>query len=385
MDLQVSPVFYANYASNKRYVVNQGGMRSSKTFSILQTIIVKYILKNKGLVIDIARKTQAELRDSVMRDFFKILESFEGGIRMPNQTKTGLQYRINGNTVSFIGIDKPQKKRGPQRDILFVNEANGITLDDWVQLAGRTSGQIFIDYNPSEYFWVNEQILEKDSSKFDLIKSSYLDSYDFLDQWQIDEIENLINIDEYYYRVYVLGELAIMKGKIYNNYKLIEPSEYDDLFEDERFYGLDFGYEHATSLMEIKLSAEQVFEREVYHETHKLDDDLIRWMLEHNISQTNPIYADHAYPASIRKLRDAGFNVHNANKDVRDGIRFCQSLKRNICKSSVHYIKAINQYKFKQTADGLVIEEPVKINDDPLDSMRYGEFSHLRKRILSFV
>jgi len=385
MDLQVSPVFYANAASNKRYVVNQGGMRSGKTYSILQNIIIKYILKNKGLVIDIARKTQAELRDSVMRDFFKILESFEGGIRMPNQTKTGLQYRINGNTVSFIGIDKPQKKRGPQRDILFVNEANGITLDDWIQLAGRTSGQIYIDYNPSEYFWVNEQILEKDSSKFDLIRSTYLDNYDFLEQWQIDEIENLINIDEYYYRVYVLGELAIMKGKIYNNYKLIEPSEYDELFEDERIYGLDFGYEHATSLMEIKISAEQVYEREVYHETHKLDDDLVRWMLEHNISQTNPIYADHAYPASIRKLRDAGFNVHFAKKDVRDGIRFCQALKRNICKSSTHYIKAINQYKFKQTADGLVIEEPVKINDDPLDSMRYAEFTHLRKKVMSFA
>jgi phage terminase large subunit len=386
MDTYISPVCLANINSNKRYVVNQGGMRSGKTFGILEAIILKYILKGRGLIIDIARKTQAELRDSVVRDFFNIIQKYEGGLRIPNRTKTGLQYKINGNEVSFIGIDKPQKKRGPQRNILFLNEANGVTLDDWVQLSGRTSGQIYLDFNPSEYFWVNEQILEKDSSKYDLIQSTYLDNYDFLEQWQREEIENLINVDDYYYKVYVLGELAIMKGKIYNNYRLIEPSEYDDLFEDEKFYGLDFGYEHATSLMEIKYCAEQVYDREIYHETHKMDDDLIRWMQEHNISQTLPIYADHAYPASIRKLRDAGYNVHKANKDVKDGIRFCQALKRNICKSSTHYIKSINKYKFKQTADGVVIDfEPVKIDDDPCDAARYGEFTHLRKRIMSFV
>lgn len=358
---------------------------SGKTWGILENIIVKYILKNKGLVIDIARKTQAELRDSVMRDFFKILEKYEGQLRIPNMTKTGLQYKIGGNYVSFIGIDKPQKKRGPQRDLLFINEANGITLDDWVQLSGRTSGQIFIDFNPSEYFWVNEQILEKDSSKFDLIQSTYLDNYDFLEQWQREEIENLINIDEYYYRVYVLGELAVMKGKIYEKYNLIEPSEYNELFEDEKFYGLDFGYEHATSLMEVKYCMEQVYEREVYHETKKFDEDLIRWMQHNEISQTAPIYADPANASAIHKLRDAGYNVYLAKKDVRDGIRFCQGLKRNICKSSVHHIKSINQYKFKQTSDGIVIEEPVKINDDSVDAARYAEFTHLRKKILEFV
>lgn len=383
MDLQVSPVFLKNAESNKRYVVNQGGMRSGKTYSILQTLILKYALKSKGLFIDVARKTQAELHDSVVRDFFKILDTLP--IRnKPKQVQSKLSYQVHGNTFSFIGIDKPQKKRGPQRDLLFINEANGITLDDWVQLSGRTGGQIFLDYNPSEYFWINELILEKDSSKFDLIRSTYLDNYDFLPAWQVQEIENLISIDDFYYKVYVLGELAIMKGKIYNGYTLIEPSEYDELYEDEKFYGLDFGYENATSLIEVKWCNEKVYEREMYRATHKYDSDLLRWMNENNISQTADIYADPANSAGISLLRDSGYNIRHANKAVWDGIRFCQGLKRFICKSSIAYIKEINSYKFKQTSNGEIIEEPVKINDHCVDAMRYSEFTHLAKRFMPY-
>lgn len=388
MDLQVSPLFIKIFNAIKRFIICQGGARSGKTYSILQVLILKYCInkhtRRKGLIIDIVRKTQTELRSTVMVDFFEILEKM--GIYNPkNHNKTNLEYRLNGNLFRFIGLDKAQKKRGSKRNILYINEANGLTIEDFIQLSMRCEDQIYIDFNPSEYFWVNEHIMEKRADDFDFIHSTYLDNYDFLTYDQIKDIENLINIDEYYYRVYVLGELAIMKGKIYKNYRLIEPQEYDDLFEDEKFYGLDFGYEHATSLMEIKYCAEQVYEREIYHEVHKLDDDLLRWMLERNISQTNPIYADPAMASSIRKLRDNGFNVHLAKKDVRDGIRFCQSLKRNICKSSIHHIKSMNQYKFKQTSDGLVIEEPVKINDDSCDAQRYGEFTHLRKKIMSFV
>lgn len=384
MDLEVSPIFVKNLNANKRYVVNQGGMRSGKTYSILQVLIIKYLLRHRGLVVDIARKTQAELRGTVIVDFFKILEDLPGIKNPPVQTKTGLEYKLNGNLIRFIGLDKAQKKRGAGRDILYINEANGLTLEDWVQLSGRCRGQIYIDFNPSEHFWVNDLILEKSEEKFDLIHSTYLDNYDFLPKWQIEEIENLINIDDFYYKVYVLGMLAIMKGKIFTGYEIIEDYIYDELFEDETFYGLDFGYEHATSLIEIKYADEKVYERERYHETHKHVEHLIEWMEDNGISKSAAIYADPAVPASIRKIQAAGFNVHKAKKDVKDGLMFCQALKRSICKSSTHHIRSMGKYKFKQTASGEILDwEPVKIEDDSCDAMRYGEFTHLRKQIIT--
>jgi phage terminase large subunit len=319
----------------------------------------------------------------VVQDFIDIIESL-GLTGIIKRNKTKHIFRVNGNTIRFLGMDKAQKKRGSKRDILYINEANGITLEDFVQLKIRTSGQIFIDFNPSEYFWVNDQILEKPNdgaNKHYLIKSTYKDNYDFLTYEQIKEIEGLIEIDDFYYQVYTLGNLAVMKGKIYNRQRLIEPEVYDMVDYEELYYGLDFGFDHYTSLIECKWAQEQAYERERYHERGKYDDDLVQWMLDNDISMTAPIYADPAYPASIAKLRDAGFNVRKAKKDVIDGIRYCQGLIPNICKSSVHYIRSRNKYKWRQRSNGEIIEgEPVKIEDDPVDAERYAQYSH-RKQI----
>lgn len=396
-DFPVSPVFVVNQKAFQattldpetghiihkyRYIVNQGGTRSGKTYSILQIIII-YVLTHRGKIIDIVRKTHAELAETVVQDFVDIIEGL-GLTDVIKRNKTKHIFRVNGNTIRFLGMDKAQKKRGSKRDILYINEANGITLEDFVQLKIRTTEAIFIDYNPSEYFWVNDQILEKENNRENrhiLFKSTYLDNYDFLSYEQIKEIETLINIDEFYYQVYTLGNLATMKGKIYSKQILIDPEEYDVVDYDELYYGLDFGFEHFTSLLECKYAQENYYERERYHKQHKTDDDLVAWMLDNDISMTAPIYADPAYPASIRKLKEAGFNVRRARKDVIDGIRFCQGITPRICKSSVHYIRSRNKYKWRQKTDGTVLEgEPVKIDDDPVDAMRYAHYTH-RKRI----
>lgn len=377
MNLRVSPVFWANLRSNTRYTVNEGGARSGKTYSILQVLI--YIaLSNKGKIIDIVRKTQRELRDTVMIDFFEILNSM-GLYNARQHNRTNLEYVLNGNLFRFIGLDKAQKKRGSKRHILYCNEANGLTLEDWIQLSIRTTERIFIDYNPSEEFWVDKQVIDRGPEKTTLIHSTYLDNYDFLPKEQIEEIENLIKVDDFYYQVYALGKRAPLKGKIYTKLNKITEQVYDDVFEDVKFYGLDFGYEHATVLTEIKWAAEQTWEKAVYFEKHKTDDQLIEWMNKEGISQTLSICADPAYPASIAKLRDAGYQVRKAKKDIRDGIHFCQAIKRNIVDTPNDYYKQNNMYKYRQTPDGHVIEEPVKRDDDAPDAFRYGAYTTLRE------
>lgn len=376
LDLRVSPVFYRNLHAKHKIVINQGGMRSGKTYSILQLILL-YCFRNTGKIIDIVRKTQAELWTTALLDWIEILD-VNNLYTSKIHHKTKNEFYINGNLIRFLGLDKAQKKRGAKRHLLYINEANGITLEDWIQLKGRCMGKIYIDYNPSEYFWLNEHVIEK-RDDFDFIKSTYLDNYDFLTPDNIKEIEDLINIDDYYYKVYVLGELAIMKGKIYEKYDFIPPTEYDRLEADETIYGLDFGYDHAMVLMETKLRDGAVFERQRYFQKKKTDEHLIEEMIKGDISMTDDIYADPAGASSIFKLQEAGFNVRRAKKNVQEGIRFCQQLKRTICQDSTDYIKQINRYKWKQTADGIILPEPAKIEDDGPDAMRYGEFTHLRK------
>jgi len=376
--MKVSPVFLANARANTRYVVNEGGTRSGKTYSILQTLINKHALTKRGQIIDIVRKTRREIVDTVLPDFLDITKAM-GLYSDRNYHETKLNYTLNGNLFRFLGLDKAMKKRGSKRDILFVNEANGLDLEDWIQLTIRLSGQAYLDYNPSEDFWLDDAVLNQDPSRFTLIKSTYLDNYDFLPPSQITEIENLINIDDFYYQVYTLGKRASLKGKIFTKLHKITDAAYDDVFEDIKFYGLDFGFEHHTVLVEIKWAAEQCFERCLYMETHKTDDELIKWMVDNNVDYNATIYADPAYPASIQKLRDAGFTVRKAKKDVKDGIHFSQALRRNITDTSTEYFKQNDKYKYRQRGND-ILEDPVKIKDDGPDAFRYAAYTELRDK-----
>ncbi|HPN38274.1 MAG TPA: PBSX family phage terminase large subunit [Melioribacteraceae bacterium] len=169
-------------------IVNQGGTRSSKTFSIAQLIIF-LCHKNEGRVYSIVRKAFPSLRATVMRDFFDILKGLNE-YSENNHNKTEHTYILNNNTVEFFSLDDEQKVRGRKRDILWINEANEIDEDSFLQLNFRTSGKIFLDYNPSisETHWIITNILERDDAH--LIISTYRDN-PFLGKKQILEIERL--------------------------------------------------------------------------------------------------------------------------------------------------------------------------------------------------
>lgn len=398
LDWEVSPVFIKNKEAFDdpaiRFINNPGGTRSTKTISILQ-IIILYCLQNTGKIIDIVRKTKAELVDTVILDLEHVLTGTEdpgdgkfmrGLPEIAHLVKRNLTkhtYKINGNIIRFLGMDKAGKKRGSKRDILFCDEVNFITLEDWIQLNIRTSFKVFTTWNPSEYFFLYTIMLEKPNgdkdgkNKFALIKSTYLDAYDFLPESMIREIERLIDIDDYWYKVYVLGELAVIKGIIYATTDLIEPSDYDLIDYADLFYGLDFGYEHPAALIEMKYYNERTYEREKFCKKHYTDDELIAWMDANGISKDAPIYCDSALPASIRKLRDAGYNARKARKDVLDGVRYVQDAKVVVCKSSVNFIRQRKRYKWVQKANGEIVEgTAVKIDDDCCDAERYGNYTH---------
>ena len=146
--------YYHVKKSKAKIQVHQGGTRSGKTYSICQALIeLCYKNRKAGTVITIVRKTFPALRSSVMRDFFDIL-SKAGHYKEENHNKSQATYTLFGNLIEFISADQPQKLRGRKRHILYINEANELTLEDWRQLILRTTDKVLVDYNPSdEYHW----------------------------------------------------------------------------------------------------------------------------------------------------------------------------------------------------------------------------------------
>jgi phage terminase large subunit len=363
LDIQGTNVLERNLASTTRITVNQGGARSSKTISILQLFIIR-LLQEQGEVFSIVRKTLPALKASVMRDFFWLLDQY-GLYQEANHNKSENIYRFNGNEVEFFSVDEPQKIRGRKRKYLFCNEGNELSHDDFRQLALRTTGQIWIDYNPSdEQHWIYESIIPREDCTF--IKSTYLDNLKFLEPELVAEIERLKSEDENYWRIFGLGEVGQRKSIIYTRFDLVDamPSGSDV------FFGLDFGFNNPSALVAVGEKDGETFIEEKLYETKLTNTDLIG-RLRDLVPGSAEIYADCAEPQRIEEISRAGFNIFPADKSVKDGIDNVKRRNLHIVRSSERLIREIRAYKWKEDKNGNVLDEPVKFNDHLMDAVRY--------------
>jgi hypothetical protein len=75
-DIKQQQYSRSNWEAKTRFVVNIGGSRSStKTYSVLQLLIVKALESTEPLVISVVRKSFPAMRITVMRDFFDLLKA----------------------------------------------------------------------------------------------------------------------------------------------------------------------------------------------------------------------------------------------------------------------------------------------------------------------
>lgn len=366
MELKSTIVFERNYDAlynnEARFIINEGGSRSSKTYSLCQLIMV-YCLQNPQKVVSIIRKTFPALRATAMRDFLEVLK--EAGIydKSSHNMSEHIYTFPNGSIVEFFSVDDEQKIRGRKRHVAWCNEANELFLDDFTQLNMRTEQKLIFDYNPSDSTsWLYE--LPKDESV--LIKSTYRDN-PFLPDSIKRQIEDLKRTDEALYQIYALGEHAISKANIYSNWTFLphRPSRFTQFV-----YGLDFGYNHPTALMRVYWHEKDIFIEPVIYESYLTTSNLIDRMASLDVEKETEIIADYARPEIIAEMNNAGYNVLNANKVVKKGIDNVKTFGV-FAMADKNLEKEYANYKWKKAGD-TITDEPVKLFDDAMDAVRYA-------------
>jgi phage terminase large subunit len=371
MDIKATAIFERNYdaiAGDKRFIINEGGSRSSKTYSLCQLMII-YCLQNNNKVVSVIRKTFPALRATVLRDFIEILRDI-GLYNEENHNKSEQIYTFaNGSMVEFFSVDNEQKIRGRKRDIAWCNEANELYFDDFTQLNMRTESKLIFDYNPSDSAsWLYELPAE-DSVK---IKSTYKDN-PFLPDSIKAQIEDLKRTDEALYQIYALGEKAISKSNIYSQWSFVahRPAKFV-----KYVYGLDFGYNHPTALMRVYYCDNDIYIEPVIYESYLTTTMLIEKLATLNIEQTVTILADYSRPEIIQEMNIAGYDVQNANKVVKKGIDNLKTFGV-ICQEDKAIKREYENYKWKKIGD-FITDEPVKLFDDAMDAIRYAT-THIRQ------
>lgn len=365
MEIQATNIFARNWDalnSDVRFIINQGGSRSSKTYSLCQMIIV-YCVQNPNKVVSIVRKTFPALRATVMRDFFEIMKDLEIYEKSNHNMSENIYRFPNGSIVEFFSVDDEQKIRGRKRDIGWCNEANELWFEDFQQLNMRTEEKLIFDYNPSDSSsWLYKLPTEESI----LIKSTYRDN-PFLPESIKRQIEDLKRTDEALYQIYALGEKAISKSNIYNNWTFLgrKPVRFQSYV-----YGLDFGYNHPTALMRVYWSDGDIWIEPVIYESYLTTSELIQKFKDLEIEKTVDILADYSRPEIIAELQNAGYNVNNANKSVKMGIDYVKTFGV-FCQEDEAIKKEYENYKWKKIGD-IITEEPVKLYDDAMDAVRYA-------------
>lgn len=366
MEIRATKVFERNYkaleSNSIRFLINQGGSRSSKTYSLCQLLIV-YCLSNPNKVVSIVRKTFPALRATVMRDFFEVLKDLDLYEKSNHNMSENIYRFANGSIVEFFSVDDEQKIRGRKRDIGWCNEANELWFEDFQQLNMRTESKLIFDYNPSESAsWLYE-LPENESV---LIKSTYKDN-PFLPESIKRQIEDLQRTDEALYQIYALGEKAISKLNIYSNWTFVKHRE-------PRFrnfvYGLDFGYNHPTALVRVYWCDKDIYIEPVIYESYLTTTQLIERLEQLNVDKHTDILADYSRPEIIAEMQTAGYNVNNANKVVKKGIDNVKTFGV-FAEDYPPLKKEYDNYKWKKVGD-IITDEPVKLFDDAMDAVRYA-------------
>ena len=371
MDIKATAIFEKNYEAilgDKRFIINEGGSRSSKTYSLCQLMII-YCLQNNNKVVSVIRKTFPALRATVLRDFIEILKEI-GLYKQEAHNKSEHIYTFgNGSMVEFFSVDDEQKIRGRKRDIAWCNEANELYFDDFTQLNMRTEDKLIFDYNPSDSAsWLYE--LPADESI--KIKSTYKDN-PFLPDSIKAQIEDLKRTDEALYQIYALGEKAISKSNIYSQWTFVahRPSKFV-----KYVYGLDFGYNHPSALMRVYYCDNDIYIEPVIYESYLTTTMLIEKLATLGIEQTVTILADYSRPEIIQEMNIAGYDVQNANKVVKKGIDNLKTFGV-FCQDDKAIKREYENYKWKKIGD-FITDEPVKLFDDAMDAIRYAT-THIRQ------
>ena len=353
---------------NKRIRVVQGGTSASKTISILLVLINLAQSDTKPTLTSVVSESFPHLKRGSMRDFLNILQ--EHNYYNDNRwNRSDYTYTFEtGSKIEFFSADQPGKVRGPRRDRLFINEANNIPYEAFDQLEVRTKDFIFIDYNPTNSFWLFEEV-EGNRNDVEKIILTYRDN-EALDQNIVDSIEQRKG-NASWWKVYGEGQLGEVEGKVYKDWKIIDEVPHEARLERR---GLDFGYtNHPTAIVDIYKHNDGYIIDELLYVKGMSNQRIADFLKNH--PQDVITYADSAEPKSIDEIKLHGITMVGANKgqgSVNQGIQFVQDQRISITKRSVDTIKEFRNYLWDTDREGRSLNVPIDDFNHSMDAIRYG-------------
>ena len=358
-----------------RGVASKGGTRSGKTWATLQMLHLLCSNAEKPLIVSCVAATLPMVKRGMQRDF-KLMLAAEGVWDENAFNKSeGCYTYPNGCMIEFFGVDNASKVHGPARDILFVNEAQGIPREIFRQLDIRTRKKVIIDFNPVRKFWGETEFV---GDRYVTIHSTYKDN-PYLTKEQVGAIEKNKH-DANWWRVYGEGETGGVEGNVYPSYEVIDelPETYTG-----RCLGLDFGFVNdPTAIVDIRFEGWDLYIDLLCYETGLLNSAIADYLTSQGLNRVVTV-CDSAEQKSIVELQQRRIKAIPCVKgrgSISAGIAQVSQFKLHVTKRSVKMLDELDNYKFiKDEATDTYTNEPIDAWNHSLDALRYGVDYLIRK------
>lgn len=371
-------LFRENYESDKRFLVNQGGTSSGKTYTIMQVLFV-FAIMEAGCIITVVGQDLPNLRVGAFRDAKTIIRGSEwlSAFFKVNESLHYIQGR-NGSVIEFNSYADEQDAKNGKRDYLFANEANGISYEIFWQLQIRTRKKVFMDYNPTSRFWAHDKIIGRKDAL--LIISTHKNNH-FLSEEEHERIEGIE--DDELWKVYARGLTGKLEGVVFTNWDIVDELPPQGEWKMNA-RGLDFGFTNDPSALErVVLAHGELWIDEELYDTGYTNPMLAKAMKEAGVRRNDIVIADCAEPKSIAEIKAEGIYIVPSVKggdSINVGIDILKRYKIHITRKSKGLIENMQAYKWKKDRDGKRTNSPIDAYNHGIDAVRYVALSKLNIR-----
>jgi hypothetical protein len=314
----------------------------------------------------------------------------------------------NGSRLWLAGLDNPGKALSSERDFVYVNQAEELTLDDWGVLCSRATGragnspypQVLGDCNPGPpQHWIRGRAQE---GRLTLLESRHEDNPTLFDRgaWTPLGVQTLAALDALpgvLRERLRYGRWVSAEGVVYSfdpRLHLIDPFPIPASWR--RVRSIDFGYSNPFVCIWVAVDGDgrMFLYRELYH-TQRTVQEHARAINALSAGETiEATVADHDAEDRATLLL-SGIGTIPADKAVSPGIQAVEArlavagdgrprlfVLRNCLVERDESLAAARkpvcteaeflEYCWPKDASGKPVKEtPVKVNDHGLDALRY--------------
>lgn len=373
---------------NPKILICYGAMRAGKTY-VLSTAYLGHIAKFEGenRKFIIGGATYANIWRNILYDWEELL-----GIKIKLHKDNS--FDLFGNKIYVFGGDNASSwkaVKGFSAAGAFLNEATALHdtfIKECIARCSDKGSVIYMDTNPDNpTHYVKTDYIDKSGTRFKNgklnIQAFHFTLFDneFLDKEYVESIINATPSGMYTDRN-IYGKWVSPEGVVYQDFDVnkhvIPLQSIPKDIKWLRFWGgVDWGYQHKGSITIFGMDTDHnIYMIEEHTKQYKEIDYWVK-VAKDFISKYGNIqfFADSARPEHVARFNREGIKCINANKKVLAGIEVVSKLlkvrklffiKENIDK----ILEEFNLYVWNETTG-----EPVKQNDDVLDSLRYAIYS----------